>query len=154
MSSSKLLHQLVVVVGERLQHGEARGLLAVERVAFEHLDDLGWRVLAVDEGALEREIDEAGTISFSQIGICRSTSGLREAGCRIVSTSRMLVGLVDLVEEQEARNLLVLELAQDELQLRHLLLVSSQTTTAASTAGSAARMSWTNSTEPGQSMKV
>ena len=31
---------------------------------------------------------------------------------------------------------------------------ASQTTTAASTAGSAARISWRNSTEPGQSMKV
>jgi hypothetical protein len=31
---------------------------------------------------------------------------------------------------------------------------ASQTTTAASTAGSAARMSCANSTEPGQSMKV
>ncbi len=33
------------------------------------------------------------------------------------------IGLVDLVEEQEARNVLVFELAQDELQLRDLLLV-------------------------------
>ena len=31
---------------------------------------------------------------------------------------------------------------------------ASQTTTAASTAGSAVRMSWMNSMEPGQSMKV
>ena len=31
---------------------------------------------------------------------------------------------------------------------------ASHTTTAASTAGSTARISWTNSTEPGQSMKV
>ena len=33
------------------------------------------------------------------------------------------IGLVDLVEEQEARNLLIFELAQDQLQLRDLLLV-------------------------------
>ena len=33
------------------------------------------------------------------------------------------VGLVDLVEEQEARNLLLFELAQDELKLRDFLLV-------------------------------
>jgi len=33
------------------------------------------------------------------------------------------VGLVDLVEKQEVRNLLILELAQDELKLRDLFLV-------------------------------
>ena len=63
-------------------------------------------------------------MSFCQIGICRSTSGLREAGCSICSASMHLgLGLVDLVEEQEARNIEVFELAQDQLQLRHLLLV-------------------------------
>jgi hypothetical protein len=55
----QLLHQLVVVVGQRLQHGEARGLLAIERVAFQR-HDLRRRMLLVDVGALEGEIDEAG----------------------------------------------------------------------------------------------
>ena len=35
----QLLHQLVVVIGQRLQHGEARFLLAIEILALE-LDDL------------------------------------------------------------------------------------------------------------------
>ena len=33
------------------------------------------------------------------------------------------IGLVDLVDEQDARDFLVFQLAQDELELRHLLLV-------------------------------
>ena len=53
----QLLHQLVVVVGQRLEHGEARGLLEVERIAFER-NDLRGRVLLVDKRAFEREIDE------------------------------------------------------------------------------------------------
>jgi hypothetical protein len=53
----QLLHQLVVVIGERLQHGEARFLVAVGMLAFER-HDLGRRMLLVDMGALEREVDE------------------------------------------------------------------------------------------------
>ena len=55
----QLLHQAVVVVGERLQHGEA-GLGLARPVLVVHVDDLARRMLAVDEGALEREVDEAG----------------------------------------------------------------------------------------------
>jgi hypothetical protein len=55
----QLLHQLVVVIGQRLQHGEARFFLAVEVFTLE-LDDLRRRVLLVDVGALEREVDEPG----------------------------------------------------------------------------------------------
>ena len=55
----QLLHQLVVVVGELLEHGEARFLLALLDVR-RHLDHLARRCGAIDEGALEREIDEAG----------------------------------------------------------------------------------------------
>ena len=55
----QLLHQRVVVVGELLQHGEARLLAAVEAFAFER-DDLGRGVLLVDMSALQREIDETG----------------------------------------------------------------------------------------------
>ena len=119
----QLLHQLVVVVGERLQHGEARGLLAVERVAFER-DDLRRRVLLVDKGAFEREIDEAGD------DLAREGRDLPQQ--QLVARGRLQhpehvvdgrIGLVDLVEEQEARNVLGFELAQDELQLRDFLLV-------------------------------
>ena len=54
----QLLHQLVVVIGQRLQHGEARGLFQIGCVAFER-HHFGRRVLLVDEGAFQREIDEA-----------------------------------------------------------------------------------------------
>ena len=55
----QLLHQLIIVIGQRLQHGEARFFLAIEIFTLE-LDDLRRRMLFVDIGALEREIDEAG----------------------------------------------------------------------------------------------
>ena len=119
----QLLHQLVVVVGERLQHGEARGLLAIERVAFER-HDLRRRMLLVDEGALEREIDEAGD---ELAGKGRDLPQQQLAARRRLQHLEHLVDgavdLVDLVEKQETRNLLLFELAQNELQLRDLLLV-------------------------------
>jgi hypothetical protein len=55
----QLLHQLVVVIGQGLQHREPCRLLAIERIAFER-NDFRRRVLLVDERALQREIDEAG----------------------------------------------------------------------------------------------
>ena len=55
----QLLHQLVVVVGELLEHVKACLLLAIE-VAGRHLDHLGGSVRAINEGTLECEVDEAG----------------------------------------------------------------------------------------------
>ncbi len=55
----QLLHQLVVVIGKRLEHRVARFLLTVAVLAGK-LDDLGRGVLFVDIGAFEREIDETG----------------------------------------------------------------------------------------------
>src|SRR5262249_19719499 len=121
--AKELLHQLVVVVGERLQHREARRLLAVERLAFER-NDLRGGVLLVDERAFEREIDEAGD-QVAREGRNLTQQELR-ARRRLQQLEHVVnggVGLVDLVDEQEVRNLLVLELAQDELELRDLLLV-------------------------------
>src|SRR5262249_25699954 len=150
----QLLHQLVVVVGQRLQHGEPRRLLAVERIAFER-NDFRRRMLLVDEGAFEREVDEAGN---DVAGKSRYLSQHQLAARgRLQHLEQVMDGgtdFVDLVEEQKARNLLVFELAKNELKLCTFFSSSSHTTTAASTAGSAARMSWTNSTEPGQSTKV
>src|SRR5262249_5939399 len=54
----QLLHQLVVVIGQRLQHREARFLLAIEIFALE-FDDLRRCAFLVDIGAFEREVDEA-----------------------------------------------------------------------------------------------
>jgi hypothetical protein len=119
----QLLHQRVVVVGEFLQHGEARFLLAVEIAAFQrhHFRRL---VLAVDEGALQREIDEAlDQLAPPDRDLAQHQRG---AGGRLQRRERLanaLVGLVDLVEEQEARDLEILELPENDLQLRQLLLV-------------------------------
>ncbi len=119
----QLLHQLVVVVGQRLQHGEARGLLAVEGIAFER-HHLRRRVLLVDEGALEREIDETGD-DLAREGRYLPQQQLA-ARRRLQDPQHLVDGgirLVDLVEKQETRDLLLFELAQDQLQLGNLLLV-------------------------------
>ena len=118
-----MLHQRVVVIGELLQHGEARFLFAVEIAAFQR-NDLGRLVLAVDEGALQREIDEP----FDQLALPDRNLPQHQwrPGGRLQGRQRLadaLVGLVDLVKEQEARDLEILELAQNDLQLRQLLLV-------------------------------
>ena len=81
-------------------------------------------MLLVDKGALQREIDEAGD-DVAVEGRDLAQQELR-ARRRLQQREHVVnggVGLVDLVQEQEARNLLVLELAQDELQLRDLLFV-------------------------------
>jgi hypothetical protein len=119
----QLLHQRVVVIGELLQHREPGFLLAVEIAAFER-HDFGGLVLAIDEGTLQRQIDEA----LDQFAVPdrnlpqhqRHARGRLQGGERFADA---LVGLVDLVEEQEARNAELLELAQDDLQLRQLLFV-------------------------------
>ena len=119
----QLLHQLVVMVGQRLEHGESGRLLAVERIAFER-DDLRRRVLLVDERAFEREIDESAD-DLAGKGRYLAQHQLAARG-RLQHPEHVMdggVGLVDLVEEQKARDFLRFQLAQNELQLRHLLLV-------------------------------
>ena len=119
----QLLHQHVVVIGQFLQHREPRFLLAVEIAALER-DDLGRLVLAIDEGALQRQIDETG----DQVAVPDRNLPEHQwhARCRLQGRERLahaLAGLVDLVEKQQARNIQVFEFAQDDLQLRQLALV-------------------------------
>ena len=119
----QLLHQRVVVIGELFQHREAGFLLAVEIAAFQR-HDFGRLVLAIDEGAFQREIDEA----LDQLAVPDRNlpQHQRHARGRLQGRQRLadaLVGAVDLVEKQKARNAEILELAQDDLQLRQLLLV-------------------------------
>ena len=81
-------------------------------------------MLLVDIGALEREIDEAGDdVAVPDRNLAQQQRHARRRLQHLERLAHALVGLVDLVEEQEARNFLVFELAQDQLQLRHLLLV-------------------------------
>ena len=119
----QLLHQRVVVVGELFQHRKAGFLLAVEIAAFER-HDLGGLVFAIDEGAFQCQIDE----TLDQFAVPDRNLPQHEghARRRLQGRERLanaLVGLVDLVQKQEARNAQLLELAQDDLQLRQLLLV-------------------------------
>ena len=119
----QLLHQRVVVIGELFQHREAGILLAVEVAAFQR-HDFGRLVFAIDEGALQREIDEA----FDQIAVPDRNlpQHQRHARCRLQGRQRLadaLAGAVDLVEKQKTRNAEIFQLAQDDLQLRQLLLV-------------------------------
>ena len=119
----QLLHQLVVVVGKLLQHGEARILAAIEILAVER-HHLGGRMLLVDMDALQREIDEAGDDVV--LPNRKLADDQRLPRGRLEDLQRLHhpgLGLVDLVEEQEARNVEVFELAQDQLKLRHLFLV-------------------------------
>ena len=53
----QLFHQCVVVVRKLLQHGEALALLDAGDVG-RHVDDLAFGMFLVDEGTLQREIDE------------------------------------------------------------------------------------------------
>jgi hypothetical protein len=119
----QLFHQRIVVIGELFQHREARFLLAVEIAALER-DDFGGFVLAVDEGAFKREIDE----TFDQFAVPdrNLAQHQRNAGGRLQDCERLpdpLVGAIDLVEEQKARDLELFQLAQDDLKLRQLFLV-------------------------------
>src|SRR6185312_4016946 len=119
----QLLHQRIIVIGKRLQHREARFLFAIEIIALQ-IDDLGWRLLFVDIGAFQGEIDKAG----DQFAVPNrnlpqqerhARSGLQERN-RLAHT---LVGFVDLVQEQKVGNVALFELAQNQLKLRHFFLV-------------------------------
>ena len=119
----QLLHQRVVMVGELLQHRETGLLLAIEIAAFQ-CHDFGGLVFAIDEGALQREIDEAcDQVAVPDRDLAQHQ---RNARRRLQGRERLanaLVGAIDLVQKQKARNAEILELAQDELQLRQLFLV-------------------------------
>ena len=118
--ADQLLHQRVVVVGELLKHEIAR-LLFLRDDARRHLDDARRRGLAVDEGALEREVDESG--GDAVLPDRNLTQQQRGAGGRLEHLQRLAqapAGLVDLVEKQDARQAELFELAKDDLQRRDL----------------------------------
>ncbi len=81
-------------------------------------------MLLVDVGAFEREVDEADDdIVRPDRNLAQHQRHARGGLQQFQGLADALVGLVDLVEEQEARDFQVFELAQDQLQLRDLLLV-------------------------------
>src|SRR5215467_7795319 len=117
----QLLHQFVIVVGELLEHLETRFALALLD-GRRHLDDLRLGMRAIDKGALEREVDEAGgravlpdrDLAQHQ----RPRTGWLQDREDVTHTS---VETVDLVQEQKSGNATVFELLQDQLQRRNAL---------------------------------
>ena len=119
----QFLHEPVVVVGEALEHGEARLLLAIG-VGGGQLDHGGDRVFAIDIGTLQREIDEAGRDAILPNGDLPQQE--RRARGRLQHRERVADARargIDLVEEQDAREPDVLDLAQDHLERRRLLRI-------------------------------
>ena len=111
------------MIGERFQHGEARGFLAIGHVAVERNDFRGG-VLLVDKGAFQREIDKAAD---DLAGKCRDlpqdqfgSGGALQQIEHVVHTG---IGLVDFVQEKQPRDFLLLKLTQDELELWNFFLV-------------------------------
>ena len=81
-------------------------------------------MLAIDKGALQRQIDEArDQIAVPDRNLAQHQRNPRR---RLQGRERLadaLVGAVDLVEKQKARNAEILEFAQDDLKLRQLAFV-------------------------------
>ena len=81
-------------------------------------------MFAVDEGAFQRQIDEAGDqVAVPDRNLPQHQRNPRRRLQRRQRLADALVGAVDLVEKQKARNAEILELAQDDLKLRQLFLV-------------------------------
>ena len=119
----QLLHQLVVVVGKRFQHREPRGLFQIGGIAFER-DDFGGSMLFVDKGALQREIDKSGDdVAGEGRDLPQDQFRARRRLQQLENVVDAGIGLVDLVDEQDAWNFPVFELAHDELKLRDFLFV-------------------------------
>ena len=119
----QLLHQRVVVIGELFQHREPGFLLAIEIAAFQR-HHFGSLVFAVDEGAFQRQIDEArDQIAVPDRDLPQHQRNPRR---RLQGRERFadaLVGAVDLVKKQKAGNAEIFKLAQDKLELRQLALI-------------------------------
>ena len=119
----QLLHQCVIVIGEFLEHREASFLLAVEQVG-RHVDDFARPVLAIDEGPFEGEIDKAPhDVILPDWDLAQKQ---RRGTCRLQvaqNVAQPAVGTVDLVDEDEAGDIDVVELLEDQLESGNLLVV-------------------------------
>ena len=111
------------MVGQALQHGEALRLLELRHV-IRHVDELALEVLLVDEGALQREVHEARHDRALHDGQLTQDQWLRGRGLQpFEHVARRRVGLVHLVDEQDARQVDLVQLLEDQLQGRCLLVV-------------------------------
>ena len=81
-------------------------------------------MLAIDKGALQREIDETGNqVAVPDRNLPQHQRNPRGRLQHPERLTHALVGPVDLVQKQEAGNTEIFEFAQDDLQLRQLALV-------------------------------
>ncbi len=114
----QLLEQGVVMVGELLEHVEAVLRLAVGEVGGD-VDLLGRLARPVFEGALEREVDEAGDLLAPFLGADRDLAGDQGRRAhrlkRFEQVANAAAGLVDLVDEDEVGDSERLELPQSRL---------------------------------------
>ena len=116
------LQKLIIIVGELFQHREA-GFGQFGQFGGE-VDHFAWRMLAVDKGALEGQIDKAGGDAILPDRDLPEHQGQRTGGLqhRQNFANRQL-DLVDLIEKQKMRDFAVDEGFQKDLQRGKLFLV-------------------------------
>jgi hypothetical protein len=117
----QLLEQVVVVVGEVLEHAEVRRALGrLQVVRDRHL--LGRLAGAVLVGAVEREVDEPGDVfAAGDRDLPRDQRWLAHRLQRLEHRLDRATRLVDLVDEDRVRHAARLELAQDRFGQRRAL---------------------------------
>src|SRR6266566_4373277 len=114
----QLLHQRVVVIGELFQHREPGFLLTVEIAAFQGYD-FGGFMLAIDEGAFQRQIDEACDLiaGFVDLALERAFVYREHKASEVVALEGG-----DLDREKEARFSMLEKLADHDDALMEQLL--------------------------------
>ncbi len=114
--ADQLLHQRIVIIGELLEHEIAR-LFFLRDHARWHLDDAGRGGLAIDEGPLEREIDKSsGDAILPDRNLAQQKRGARGRLKHLKRLAQAPVRLIDLVEEQDARQPKVFQFAKNDLE--------------------------------------
>ncbi len=113
--AAQLLQQDIVVFGQLLQHVKARVGLGRDDVAG-HVDARRGLAGPVDEGALQRQIDEAARLlAFERRQLSHHKRGRGDRLQRLDQRVQPPARLVDLVDEQRMRQSLLLQGAQDGL---------------------------------------
>ena len=108
---------MLVVIGELFQHRESRFLLAVFVGDFHHLRR---RVLAIDVGALQREIDESGNdFVFPDRNLAQQQRRIARFLQHGENIAQRPGRLVDLVDIEKMRNAQIGEPLQIGLQHLH-----------------------------------
>ena len=116
-------HEIVVIVGQLLHHLEAGFLLALLDL-FGDVHDFRLGPLAVDVGALQGQIDGAYGDAVLPDGHLAQHQRMRRGGLEIFQNlAHMALGLVDLVDEDDARQADLVQLLENDLQGGGLLRI-------------------------------